>query len=94
MEVLDGGESYSSTSPTLAMSVLQDLNSCLIQEEHVDERTLVVTIVHPLHLVWVALSTVECVAGHRLIGGDKMLLFMDTIEEGKALMGAMWTVCL
>ena len=76
------------------MSVLQDLNSHLIQGGHVDELTLVVIIVHLLHSVWVALSTEECVAGHWLIGGDKMLLFMDTIEEGKTLMGTMWTVCL
>ena len=75
------------------MSVLQDLNSHLIQGGHVDELTLVVIVVHPLHSVWVALSTAECVAGHWLISGDKMLLFMDTIEEGKALMVSMWTVC-
>ena len=71
------------------MSVLQDLNSRLIQGEHVDELTLIILIVHPLHSVWVALSIVECVAGHWLIGGDKTMPFMDTIEEGRALMGTM-----
>ena len=50
------------------MSVLQDLNLCLIQGEHVDELTPVIVIVHPLHSVWVALSTAECVA----------MLFVDT----------------
>ena len=68
------------------MSALQDLNSRLIQGEHVDELTLVNLIVHPLHSVWVALSIAECVAGYWLTGGDKMVLFMGIMEEGKALM--------
>ena len=47
------------------MSVLQDLTSHLIHEEHVDEPTLVLAMVdvHLLHSVWVAL---KCVAGHWL----------------------------
>ena len=76
------------------MSVLQDLTSHLIQGGHVDELTLVGLVVHPLHSVWVALSTGECVAGHWLTSGVKTMLFMDTIEEVKALMVAMWMVCL
>ena len=76
------------------MSVLQDLNSHLIQGGHVDELTLVVIVVHPLHSVWVALSTAERVAVHWPIGGEKTMLFMDTIEEGRALMVSMLMVCL
>ena len=76
------------------MSVLQDLNSHLIQGGHVDELTLVVVVVGPLHSVWVALSTVECAAGHWLTSGVLTMLFMDTIEEAKVLMVAMWMVCL
>ena len=68
------------------MSVLQDLDSHLIQGGHVDELTLVGIIVHPLHSVWVALSTTECVAGRWLTGGVITMLFMDTITEGKILM--------
>ena len=50
------------------MFVLQDLTSHLIQGGHVDELTLVLAmvVVHPLHSVWVTLSTAECVAGHWL----------------------------
>ena len=44
-----------------------------------DEPTLVVIVVHPLHSVWVALSIAECVAGHWLIGGVITMLFMDTM---------------
>ena len=44
--------------------------------------------------VLVALSTEECVVGHWLTGGDIMVLFMDIIEEVKALMVTMWRVCL
>ena len=51
------------------MSVLQDLTSQVIQGGHVDELTLVGTVVGVLHSVWVALSTAECVAGHGLTGG-------------------------
>ena len=65
------------------MSALQDLNSHLIQRGHVDELTLV---------VWVALSTEECVVGHWPTGLDKTLLFMHTIKEGKALMVTMLRV--
>ena len=50
------------------MSVLQDLQTQLIQGGHVDELTLVVLVVHLLHSVWVVLNTVECVAGHWAIG--------------------------
>ena len=59
-----------------------------------DELTLVGIVVGLLHSVWVALNTVECVAGHWLIGGDETMLFMDTIKEGKVLMVSMWMVCL
>ena len=68
------------------MSVLQDLDSQLIQGGHVGKLTLVGILVHPLHLVWVALNTTECVAGHWLTGGVGAMLFMDTIEVGKVLM--------
>ena len=43
-----------------------------------DELTLVVIDVGPLHSVWVALSTAGCVAGHWLIGLVKTMLLMDT----------------
>ena len=76
------------------MSVLQDLDSHLIQGGHVDELTLVEVVVGLLHSVWVALSTGECVAGHWVISGDETMLFMDTIDGGEALMVSMWTVCL
>ena len=76
------------------MSVLQDFDSHLIQGGHVDELTLVVIVVHPLHSVWVALSTAECVAGQGLTGGVGTMLFMDTMEEGKVLIVNMWMVCL
>ena len=76
------------------MSVLQELASHLIQGGHVDELTLLGTVVHLLHSVWVALSTAECVAGHWLTSGEKTMLFMDTIEEGRALMISMLMVCL
>ena len=46
-----------------------------------DELTLVGIVVHLLHSVWVAISTVECVAGHWLIDGVKTMLFLDTMEE-------------
>ena len=51
------------------MTALQDLASQLIQGGHVDEPALVVTVVHLLHSVWVALNTARCVAGHWLTGG-------------------------
>ena len=76
------------------MSVQQDLTSHLIQGGHVDELTLLGIVVGLLHSVWVALSTVECVAGHWLISGVKTMLFMGTIEEAKVLMVTMWMVCL
>ena len=75
------------------MSVLQDLTSQVIQEGHVDKLTLVM-FVHLLHSVWVALNTVEYVAGHWLIGLVETLLSMHTIEEGKVLMVTMWMACL
>ena len=74
------------------MTVLQD--SHLIQGQHVDELTLVILIVHLLHSVWVALSTVECVAGHWLISLEKTTLFMDTMQAAKVLKVSMWMVCL
>ena len=76
------------------MSVLQDLNAHLIQGGHVDEPTLVGIVVHPLHSVWVALSTAECVAGHWLTGLVDAMLFMDTGGVTKVLMATMWMVCL
>ena len=48
------------------MSVLQDLASQLIQGGPVDDLTLVVLVVGPLHSAWVALSTGECAAEHWL----------------------------
>ena len=59
-----------------------------------DELTLVVIVVHPLHSVWVALSTAECVAGHWLTGLVITMLFMGTMKEAKVLMVSMWMVCL
>ena len=76
------------------MSVLQDLGSPHIQEGHVDELTLQRSLVGLLHSVWVALNTVEYVAGHELTGGVATLPFMDTIQDAKALMVTMWMVCL
>ena len=76
------------------MSVLQDFDSHLIQGGHVDELTLVVIVVHPLHSVWVALSTVECVAGHSLTGSAVTMPFVETMPEGKILIVSMWMVCL
>ena len=64
------------------MSVLQDLTSHLIQGEHVDELTLVGIVVGPLHSVWVALSTTECVAGHWLIGLVETMLFVHIMQTG------------
>ena len=72
------------------MTVLQDLNLHLIQGGHVDELTLVGLVVGPLHSVWVALSTAECVAGHWLTGLLKTMLFMGTMYWGKVLMVPMW----
>ena len=51
------------------MSVLQDLASPPIQGGHVDELALHQEVVGLLHSVWVALNTVEYVAGHELTGG-------------------------
>ena len=68
------------------MTVLQDFDSQLIQGGHVDELTLVKLNVHPLHSVWVALSTPECVAGHWLTSLVGTMLFMDTIGEAKVLL--------
>ena len=76
------------------MSVLQDLTLQLIQGGHVDELTLVFLVVHLLHSVWVALITVECVAGHWLIGLVVTLLFGNIISEGEILKAHMWMVIL
>ena len=76
------------------MSVLQDLASQVIQEGHVDELTLAITVVHLLHSVWVALNTAECVAGHWLTGLVETMVFMGTMPEGKVLIISMWMVCL
>ena len=76
------------------MTVLQDLDSHLIQGGHVDEFTLVLVVVHLLHSVWVALSTLGCVAGHWLTGGVITMLSIDTMHWGKVLMVTMWMVCL
>ena len=56
------------------MSVLLGSGSPLIQEGHVDELTLHRTLVGLLHSVWVALNTVEYVAGHVLTLGPKLWL--------------------
>ena len=72
------------------MSVLLDLDSPLIQEGHVDELTLQRQLVGLLHSVWVALNTVEYVAGHELTGGVGTMPFMGTIPDTtKALMVTM-----
>ena len=76
------------------MTVLQDLTSHLIQEGHVDELTLVGKVVGPLHSVWVALSTAECVAGHWLTGLVGTMVFMDTGILTMVLIVNMWMVCL
>ena len=76
------------------MSVLQDLDSQLIQGGHVDELTLVNIVAHLLHSVWVALNTAECVAGHRVTGLVRTMVFMDTMGGGEVLMLNMWMVCL
>ena len=76
------------------MSVLQDLTSQAIQGGHVVELTLVGTVVHLLHSVWVALSTVECVAGHWLTAVVQTMLFMGTGTITEILMVSMWMVCL
>ena len=79
------------------MSVLQDLDSQVIQRGHVDDLTLFlesIIIAHLLHSVWVSLNTVECVAGHWLTGGVITVLFMGIIMTGKVLMVTMWMVCL
>ena len=76
------------------MSVLQDLTSHLFQGGHVDELTLVGTVVHLLHSVWVAVSTVECVVGHWLISGEKTMLFMGTGLDNTVLIDSMWMFCL
>ena len=74
------------------MCDLQDFNSK--QGGHVDELALVVLVVHSLHSVWVALSTVECVAGHWLTGLVETMLFMDTGMVKMVLMVSIWMVCL
>ena len=77
------------------MSVLLDLGSPHIQEGHVDELlTLQGTLVGLLHSVWVALNTVEYVAGHELTGGVGTMPFMGTIQDTKVLMVTRWMVCL
>ena len=76
------------------MSVLQDLASQLIQGGHVDELTLVVLVVHPLHSVWVAFSTAECVAGCWLTSGVITMHLWDTVTEAKVLIVSMWMVYL
>ena len=77
------------------MSVLQDLTSQLIQGGHVDELTLVGSIiVHLLHSVWVVLNTAECVAGHWLTGLVRILVFMGTIVTGMVLIVSIWMVYL
>ena len=58
------------------------------------ELTLVSIVVGLLHSVWVALSTVECVAGHWLTSGDITMLFLHTITETMVLMISIWMVCL
>ena len=76
------------------MSVLLDFSLPLIQGGHVDELTLHLTLVGLLHSVWVALNTVEYVAGHELTGGVITMPSMGTIYYTEALMVPMWMVCL
>ena len=79
------------------MSVLLDLGSPHIQEGHVDELTLQLSLVGLLHSVWVALNTVEYVAGHELTSGVTTMPLIATIQiimDTKALMVPMWMVCL
>ena len=76
------------------MSVLLGLGSPLIQEGHVDELTLQRQLVGLLHSVWVALNTVEYVAGHELTGGVTTMPFGGTVQDTKALIVLMWMVCL
>ena len=64
VEVQNGEKWYFSTRQTQVMTALQGLNSQLIQGGHVDELTLVIIVVHLLHLVWVVLNITECVEGH------------------------------
>ena len=71
------------------MSVLQDLDSQLIQGGHVELLTLVIIVVRLLHSVWVAFNIAECVAGHWLTCLVETLLFWDIIQEGKVLMVTM-----
>ena len=59
-----------------------------------DELILVNRVVHLLHSVWVALNTVECVAGHWLTSLVGPLVFMGTVLAGMVLMVVMWMVCL
>ena len=59
-----------------------------------DELVLLGSVVGLLHSVWVALNTVEYVAWHELTSGVKTMLFMDTIQDNKALTVTMWMVCL
>ena len=59
-----------------------------------DDLTLVVLVVGPLHSAWVALSTGECVVGHWLTSLVIAMVFMDTITEVMVLMVSMWMVCL
>ena len=58
------------------------------------ELTLVGVLVHLLHSVWVALNTVECVAGDWLTSGVVLMLFMGTMVKDGVLMLNMWMVCL
>ena len=58
-----------------------------------DELTLHLTLVGLLHSVWVALNTVEYVAGHELTGGVTIMPFIGTIRREDALMVLMWMVC-
>ena len=76
------------------MSVLLDLGSPLIQEGHVDQLSIHNTLVGLLHSVWVALNTVEYVAGHELTDGVITMPSMGTIYYTEALMVPMWMVCL
>ena len=59
-----------------------------------DELPLGGIVVGPLHSVWVAFNTAECVAGHRLTFLVRTMLSLGTIGKGKVLMVTMWMVCL
>ena len=71
------------------MSVLQDLDSQVIQGGHVDEQSLQVVLVHLLHFVWLVLNTAEFVAGHGLTGLVGTMPLLDIMVTGRVLVVTM-----